>query len=808
MLTTYLEWLTRRPLCVLIACLVVTAALARGAALVEIYVDIDENLPASHPYVLADREIQEEFGGRNIVAIAVRPGGKGVWTARGLGLLVELTEGVTGLADIIEGNVFSIAAPKVKDVRGTAEGLEVSRILEAPPLDDAAALVVRDAYERNRGMLGPLVSRDGRTAGVFFDFVDGIRDEEAYGRVKQLLESFERRYPDVEFFLTGRPVFAHFFTQNARGTLRYFGIAVVLIMVTLYAAFRSIQGMLIPIGTGLLSTVWGLGVMGYSGAHIDGWNSMTPVLILAVAAGHSVQILKRYYEEYARLAPVSELCERSRRAVVESSCRTGPVMIVAGAVAAGGFGSLVVFGVPSIRSFGIFTALGILSAVVLEMTFVPAARTLLPPPRVREHRGSSLSERLLLAAGRSLARAEVRAGVYLATLAILGASALLATRIEVNNSIRDYLAPDCEARVGSEVLERELGGIIPCFVLVEGREENTLQEPAVLMWMAELADELAKVPSVTVVLSLANVVRQLHRVMHEDDPAYDRVPDNRNLVAQYLLLYSMSAEPEDFSRFTTIDYSRGLVRATLRSDQSRHVLQAVTAIDAFARRRPLPAGVTMRIGGGGPISLALDHTLTEGKILNIALVLLMVYVLSSVVLGSALSGAFIVMPLLVAVAANFGALGALGLWLNMGTATIAAMAVGIGADYAIYLTYRLREEYERLGDESEAVAVALATSGKAVFFVALAISVGYASLAGSDFYLNQVLSRLVPLTMGVSCLVTLTLLPASYLLLRPKFLFSRGKRPARFRARLFDRRMAHDLRCSERMSPRCLTNEK
>ena len=799
MLETYLEWLTRRPLRVLIACLVVTAALAWGAALVEIYVDIDENLPSAHPYVRADRDIQEEFGGRNIVAIAVRPGGKGVWTARGLGLLLELTDGVMGLPDIIEGNVFSIAAPKVKDVRGTEEGFEVHRILETPPLDDVSALVIRDAYERNRSMLGPLVAPDGRTAGLFFDFADGVRDEEAYSRVKQLLERFERRYPDVEFFLTGRPIFAYFFTQYARGTLRYFVVALAVIMVTLYAVFRSIQGMLIPIGTGLLSTVWGLGVIGYSGAHIDGWNAMTPILILAVAAGHSVQILKRYYEEYARLAPVSELRERSRRAVVESSRRTGPVMIVAGAVAGGGFASLVVFGIPSIRSFGIFTAVGILSAVVLEMTFVPAARTLLPPPRIREHRGSSLSERFLLAAGRSFARAEVRAGVYLATLAILCASALFATRIEINNSFRDYLPRDSEARIGSEVLERDLGGIIPCFVLVEGAEENALQEPAVLTWMADLADELAKVPSVTVTLSLANVVRQLHRVMHNDDRAYDRVPDNRNLIAQYLLLYSMSAEPEDFSRLTTIDYSRGLLRATLRSDQSRHVLQAVTAIEAFARRRPLPAGVTMRIGGAGPVSLALDHTLIEGKIMNIGLVLLMVYVLSSVVLGSALSGAFIVLPLVVAVAANFGALGAFGLWLNMGTATIAAMAVGIGADYAIYLTYRLREEYERLGDEREAVAAALATSGKAVFFVALAISVGYSSLASSDFYLNHVLSRLVPLTMAVSCLVALTLLPVSYLHFRPQFLFSRGKRPAGGRARLFDSCVAHDLREAEKV---------
>lgn len=776
----YLQWLTRRPVYVVAGCLAVTACLALGALRVEVYVDIDANLPAHHPYVEADRDIHDAFGGRNMMAVALRTRRGSLWAPEPLGILIALTNDVIALPGVVEANVLSLAASKVKDVRGTADGLEARPILAGPPADAAVVAAIREAYERNRHVLGPLVGESGRTAAVFFEFDDAVADEEAHEQATALVSRYETLYPEADFFLTGRPVFAWEFTRSARRTVQHFAVALAVIMAALWLSFRSLQGTLIPIGTGLLSTLWGLGVMGWAGAHMDGWNSMTPILILAVAAGHSVQILKRYYEEYERAAgAVPDARERNRYAVIESVRHTGPVMIVAGTVAAGGFASLVVFGIPSIRSFGVFTALGILSAVVLEMTFVPAARALMPPPRERAPGSApSASDRLLEAMGRWCATTAGRLTIYAATLVTIVASALFATRIEVNNSVRDYLTDDSEARLGSLVMERDLGGIIPCLVLLEGEGENTLQDPAVLSWMDRLAEELRRVPSVTVVTSLADVVRHLHRALHEDDPAFDRIPDNRRLVAQLLLLYSMSAEPEDFSRFTSIDYARGLLRATLRSDQSADVLLAVRAIEDFASRHPLPRGVSMRIGGMGPISLALDQTLTEGKILNIALVLLMVYGLSSLVLGSPLAGVFVILPLVVAVAANFGALGAFGLWLNMGTATIAAMSVGIGADYAIYLTYRLREEIARTGDERRAVIATLRSSGKAVFFVALAISVGYGSLAFSDFYLNQVLSRLVPLTMAVSCLVALTLLPAAFLHGRPGFLFVRDRLPA------------------------------
>jgi hypothetical protein len=124
-----------------------------------------------------------------------------------------------------------------------------------------------------------------------------------------------------------------------------------------------------------------------------------------------------------------------------------------------------------------------------------------------------------------------------------------------------------------------------------------------------------------------------------------------------------------------------------------------------------------------------------------------------------------------AVVVNFGALGALGIWLNMSTATITAMAVGIGADYAIYLIYRLREELRTAPTDEVALARTLATSGKAIVFVAAAISGGYASLWLGSLEFYRMIARLIPLTMLVSAASALTVMPALLFIFRPRFLF-------------------------------------
>lgn len=767
---SYVEWISRHPRLVIVGVVAVTALLAGGASRLRVVADLEANLPTDSPYVAADREIRESFGGRKPVALGfIVPGGS-VWTPENLAVLAELSQATADLPDVIASSVVSLASPKATDLRADAEGIAVTRILERPPTSLEGVDSVREAYERNRSLLGPIVARGGEGAVVYVDFVDGVADEQVYRVTKHLVAGFEQRHPELAFFLTSAPSVNHFLAESARRTLGGFFFAVIVIMATLFLAFRSVQGMVLPILTGVVSSVWGLGVMGFCDTPLDGWNALTPILILAIAAGHSIQILKRFGEEFASRPEIEDLAERSRMAVVEATYGVGPIMAVAGSVAAGSFALLALFGIPSIRAFGSFTAIGIVSAIVLELSFVPAYRTIAPPPRSLRAKAASRADRYLSALGESLVRPSIRNGLYGATLVVVLAALGFSTRIEARNSFRSYLAEGNEARVGWETMEHLFGGMMSFTVLVETADGGSIEDPAVLTWMAGLGEALRETSGVTYAVSIADVVRRLHRAMNGDAAAFDVVPDDRALVAQYLFLYGMSTDPEDLARLRTEDGSRALLQAALRSDETADALSALHAFEAYVERHPLPVGVSARTGGSGIMALATNQSLMRGKIVNVLQIALMIYLISSLILGSAIGGLFVLLPLLIAVAAIVAVLGAFGIWLNVATATVASMSLGLGADYAIYLIYRLREESRRsLG--SSGAAAALASSGKAILCVAVAISAGFASLGISDFHVNRLLAGMVPFTMAASCLAALTVMPAALLHFRPRFVF-------------------------------------
>ena len=191
-----------------------------------------------------------------------------------------------------------------------------------------------------------------------------------------------------------------------------FVLALAMIGYLHYRAFRTLQGMIVPLVTALMGVVWALGLMGLIRAPMDPWNIMTPILLLAIGAGHSVQILKRYYEEYARAHTTSPSCpaEHNRIAVIEATVKVGVVMLAAGTIASLSFGSLAAFGLPTIRNFGLCTAFGILAALTVEMTFIPAIRMLMSPPSRRADRARAAAGVLRPDPGEARARRAQRQG--------------------------------------------------------------------------------------------------------------------------------------------------------------------------------------------------------------------------------------------------------------------------------------------------------------------------------------------------------------------------------------------------------------
>jgi predicted RND superfamily exporter protein len=494
-----------------------------------------------------------------------------------------------------------------------------------------------------------------------------------------------------------------------------------------------------------------------------------------------VQILKRYYEAYHELAPAyTDARAASREAVIRAVSAMGPVMIAAGVIAAASFLSLVVFGIQSIRTFACFAALGILSALVIELTFIPAIRAMLPPPTplaVHLEHKQTVWDRIIALLMRTVAGPRrgrvIAAGAALALLALAGTSLIV-----YDNSLRAFFTADQAMRVDDATMNERLAGTNTLYILIEGQREDVIKEPAVLKAMLATQAELEKDTQVGATLSLADFIVRMNKAMHGDDDAQAVIPDDANLVAQYLLLYSMSGDEGDFNNYVDAGYRNAVIQAFVKTDSSAHVARLEQQLMPFVRAH-FPPDVTVRLAGSITTPTAMSDMIVRGKIVNLFQMGAAVFVIAGLMFRSVLAGLLLLVPLVMTALANFGLMGLFGIPLQIATATVAALAVGVGADYAIYFTYRLREEL-RSGDGLDiALKRTYATAGKAVLYVATAVAGGYAVLLFSyGFKIHLWLGIMISVAMLVSALTALTLYPALLLYLKPRFVFEENRSDA------------------------------
>lgn len=586
------------------------------------------------------------------------------------------------------------------------------------------------------------------------------------------LQDIAAKYRDADhdIYLGGMPIVLSYFEADSFRMLAVlFPIAILIIGILHYIAFRTWQGLFIPLLTSLLAVVWAMGMMGLTHTPLDPWNAMTPILILAIAAGHSVQILKRYYEEYERLGD-------SKQAVIESTTQVGLAMVTAGVIASASFASLITFKLKTFQSFGLFTAFGILSALVLELTFIPAIRCVLRPSRKKRiAKGPDLLDRFLTGLASQITGSG-RTMILTAAALFFVISVIGTLRVQVSNSNRSQFFESTDLRKDERALNQKFAGTSTFYILLEAKKEDALKNPEVALAVDRLQRKLEALPEVGKTESYIDYVKQMNQTLNGGDPGFNKVPDAQDQISQFLFLYSVSGNPADFSRLMRPQQQEAVIWVFLKSDDTRLAEKLIGLVDQARDADFTRNQVSLGVAGSSPVVVALNEEMVRGKAWNIVQIAAITFLMTALVRRSLLGGFFVIIPLALSVLINFGIMGLSGITLGIGTAAITAMAVGIGADYEIYLIFRLREEFRKSKNIEEAIRITLQTSGKAIIFVAIAVSAGYGLLAFTGFYLHME-GILVPLAMLTSSLGALTILPALVVIFKPKFVFDDQKMP-------------------------------
>ncbi len=751
----YARFVVRRAWIVLVGSLLASGLAAAGIRNLVVDLDMQKLLPADHPYVALDRRIRNEFGGKNLVAIAIAPESGTVWRKEILQIVHDLTLDLMNTPGVIRHNVISLSSPYVRIPKLERGALVVELLMRDVPADEKGIQALREVYEKEPLFRGGVMSDDERAAMILADFYDDANDMQIAARVEKAVA--KHRSPGVRIAVTGLPIMQSAAAELVQGERLYFLGTVASILVVLYLAFGQLQGVVIPAVTALLSTAWSMGFMGYAGIPMDPWTSVAPLIVMTVAAGHSAQMLKRYYEEFRRIGEPEE-------AVVASTANIGVVMMAAGGTAGSGFASLSALGIPTLTHFGLGVASGIYAAVLLELTFMVALRALWPARGNADGEGY-LSRpvgaliRWLTAIARK-PRAVAGAFGLVALLAVAGYPRL-------STEFIPSAYPSKKVQAGKDLLffQKHYPATKSLTILLEG-EPGSMKGLEAVRLMRGLTHTMTADPAVGRTSSLADIIERTYEVF-AGEAAQSGLFDDANALSQLFFL----ADSPAFERYVDRSYSRSVVYGFLKEESSRATSRVIRELREYLQQNP-PATVRVHVGGGvAPTTLALNEHTLKGKILNIVVVLFVIFVISSLLLRTGAGGAYVVAPLAMALVVNLGLFSWFGVAFDYVGASIAAVNVGIGADYAIYFLYRLREEFGACGDFPAALRKTMETSGRAVLFVALAVGAGFAVYIPADYLGLRLMGIFIPVTMLVSCLTALSLLPALIALFRPKFIF-------------------------------------
>ena len=753
--------IVRRPWIVLALLAVVTAG--AGASLlrldpVGIALTIDPSteplLPTGDPGVAIYRNAVRDFGGDQLFVIAMECDDvfrfENLTALRRAGDAISRIDGVRSVKSLMRVTSFRYVPEE--------DWVEVRPFIEDVPEDPAALAVLRvralddPIYRRN------LVSEDGRAAAlnVFFKPMSdrAFVQAEVDGQIRAILDS--ETTPGRRFFVSGRPhVKAHMYRIVTHDLLVLIPTAIGLIGVVLALVVGTVRGVVLPLANVCLAAFWTFGSIAFLELPLTVLTGLLAPTLVAIGSVYGVHVVNRFEEEAADAGGAApEVALRTLRAM------RLPV-VIAGVTTVVGFAALLLTDVRAVFEIGAFSILGVASVTLSSLTGVPAVLALLPVPQGGRRERIGLARRMggglaaLLATLACVSVARPRA-LMLFWAAITLIAVALIPRIVIDTDYLSFFDADDPVRRDFAAINRLLSGAVPLFVVLSADEPGAFREPELLERVAAMQQRIDALPGVSRSLSFLEPLRLLNRAIEGGDPAEERLPDTRGAVSE---LVFMLPKP-DLMRFATIDHSA--MNLMVRSGEvgSAAVRRLTASIEAILAEARLPAGIRADVTGNAVLLSRAADGVAEGQPRTVGLAALTIFALVSLGLRSVRLGLVAMVPNVVPVLIFFGALGAGAAPLSLPTSLIGAIAMGIAIDATAHYVIRYREERLAGRSPEDAVRSTTASVGRPVVIAATMLTVGFLSVALSEFATLRQFGMLTAFTMVVCALTDLTLLPA------------------------------------------------
>ncbi|MFQ5417923.1 MAG: MMPL family transporter [Myxococcota bacterium] len=741
-----MTWLARRsldrPHLTALLCGVLTVVLGLGALRLELRTDGAALTPEHHPVVLQDADDRARFRDpRTLLLLAhARTAEHPLASPEGLRFLRDVDARLRRLGPLRSSGLLSIASlPRIERERGAVSiGAYVDRIPDEP-----AAFAVLLAEARSHPLAdGLLLARDGQSAL----FILPLSESAAVREAVVTLQAFARRAGNARFELVlGGPLLAE--TTLGDQVLRDLAVLVPLmlavVVVLLYAMLGSVGGVLVPlIETGVVLAMT-FGAMGWAGAPIALVSTILPVVLMAMCITDEIHLLERMaaHAEGAGL-----------RARVEASLReVGRPIVLTSLTTAAGFLSFTSTSIEPLRQFGLFAAFGILVAMGLTFSLIPALIVLLPAP-LFEARRRRAGRGWQTTFGAFAAR---RPGVCFAIGAVALALVLPGTaRLRVSDSWVENFDPDAELVRAERLINDAFWGSYRLDVVLEA-PAGFFRDPLGVGIVERVGEAVRSGPRVGGVETYLDTLTELAEVLDTQPPLSALPPDR---LWDLFTLAELSEGGAGLGWLMSADDEAVRVRLYVRSPDYAAARALTQHLDGALPALVGAGGVRFHYSGELPVATALVESIVRNQLRSIGWAIVTVALLLLVFERRA-RALLAVIPVATATAGLLGVMGYSGATLGIATSMFASLAVGVGVDFGIHFLHRFERERALGRDYAAAIRATFEQAGNALFWNALVLSAGFSVLVASSLKPNHSLGLLLTSAVLACFACTFLLLP-------------------------------------------------
>ena len=600
---------------------------------------------------------------------------------------------------------------------------------------------------------------------------DAIGQLRAYEKVNHMVTAYKQSHSMFkdDVFVGGVPVF---FAEQKKimdadmGTL--FPAVLLLVSAILAVFFRSVLGVMIPLVNVIMCTVWTLGAMAIVGIPLDLITSVLPVFLITICSSDAIHVMAEYYHQRRQQSDQRNAVKVTMRLMASPVILTTITTCLTFTVST-------MTSISSLRNFGICMSFGMFVAMIISLLLIPAWLSILGDKHLKKNAKKQSQPYLISTILLKLIKPVMayRKGFMIGFAGMLMILAFVASQVRIDDMGSGYFAKDNAFRVADEFINSHIAGTSPGWIEIDTGKVDGALTPEAVGFIDKLEKFIHQQNNITYSYSIARYIRRINLVFNNMEPSFNRLPKDtevfieiddksgekhtveiagKDIIRQSVLMYE-NGGGSDLTNVLSEDFSKTVLLYTMNTTVASEFQSFLDELEPWLVENT-PQGMSFKLAGSPVIWTAVLDELVSGQLLSIFLAFSCVILTMTLWMKSLRLGLLGTIPLAVTVVFYFATMTVFNIELNIGTAIISFLVLGV-VDYSVHYLLRTESGLKKGLSLDQALEAAITHSGRSIIANVIVFSVGFIALLFSEFRPIVDLGTLIGLSLFISGIMSI-----------------------------------------------------